>query len=153
MYKLLIMDVDGTLTDGKIYMGSNGEIMKAFDVKDGYAITKILPTLGIIPIIITGRESEIVKNRASELNIKHLYQGVHDKLGLLKQIVSQMEYKLDDVIYIGDDINDLPCLNVAGFSACPADAADEIKSACTYVCSNKGGCGAVRELINEISTL
>lgn len=153
MYKLLIMDVDGTLTDGKIYMGSNGEIMKAFDVKDGYAITKILPTLGITPIIITGRESEIVKNRALELNIKHLYQGVHDKLSAMKQIVSQMEYKLDDVIYIGDDINDLPCLKVAGFSACPADAVDEIKNVCTYVCRNKGGCGAVRELINEISTL
>lgn len=153
MYKLLIMDVDGTLTDGKIYMGFNGEIMKAFDVKDGYAITKILPTLGITPIIITGRESEIVKNRASELNIKHLYQGVHDKLSLLKQMVSQMKYQLEDVIYIGDDIHDLPCLKAVGFSACPADAVDEIKKVCTYVCHSKGGCGAVRELINEISTL
>ena len=151
MYKLLIMDVDGTLTDGKIYMGSNGEVMKVFDVKDGYAITKILPKLGII--IITGRESDIVKNRAAELGIKHLYQGIHDKLSLMNQIVTQMECGLDNVIYIGDDINDLPCLKEVGYSACPADAADEVKHVCTYVCCNKGGSGAVREVINEISDL
>ncbi len=151
MYKLLIMDVDGTLTDGKIYIGFNGEMMKAFDVKDGYAITTMLPKLGIVPIIITSRESEIVKNRAYELNIKYLFQGIHDKLSLVKQIVDQMGCELDNVIYIGDDINDLPCLKAVGLSACPADAVEEIKRVCNYVCHCKGGCGAVRELINKVS--
>ena len=77
--KLLVMDVDGTLTDGCIYTGSNGEMMKAFDVKDGYAIKHILPELGIIPAIITGRRSDIVACRARELDIEELYQGVADK--------------------------------------------------------------------------
>ena len=79
MIRILIMDVDGTLTDGKIYMGCQGEVMKAFDVKDGCGIKDILPEAGIIPVIITARKSEIVKRRSEELNIEHCYQGVRDK--------------------------------------------------------------------------
>ena len=83
--KMLVMDVDGTLTDGKIYMGSDGEVFKAFDVKDGYAIAH-LHEVGIIPVIITGRKSKIVENRAKELNIKEVYQGVSDKVEKLKEV-------------------------------------------------------------------
>ena len=82
--KLLVMDVDGTLTDGHIYMGPDGEVMKAFDVKDGYGIAHILPRYGIIPVIITGRRSQIVERRCAELGITELYQGVGDKLERLK---------------------------------------------------------------------
>lgn len=87
--KLLFMDVDGTLTDGKIYMGENGEVMKAFDIKDGYGINEILPKLGIIPVIITGRTSKIVENRAKELHITELYQGKHDKLDTMLEVMKK----------------------------------------------------------------
>ena len=88
--KMLVMDVDGTLTDGKIYVGSQGEVMKAFNVKDGYAIARILPDLGIIPVIITGRTSSIVEYRAKEIGITELYQGVSDKLAQLKQVAESL---------------------------------------------------------------
>ena len=89
--KLLIMDVDGTLTDGKIYMGDNGEVMKAFNAKYGYGITQILPQLDIIPVIITGRTSKIVENRAAELKISELYQGVLDKVGVIRSLMEIKE--------------------------------------------------------------
>ena len=87
--KLLIMDVDGTLTDGRIYIGADGEIFKAFDVKDGYGIHEILPQHGIVPAIITGRKSKIVEERAAELGIMELYQGRRDKVGPLQQLLSK----------------------------------------------------------------
>ena len=87
--KLLVMDVDGTLTDGKIYMGAEGEMMKAFDVKDGYGIAHILPRLGITPVIITGRRSGIVERRCAELGITELYQGVRDKLEKLRELLHE----------------------------------------------------------------
>ena len=106
MIKMLVMDVDGTLTDGKIYIGSSGELMKAFDVKDGYAIVQ-LTKQGVIPVIITGRESEILKKRATELKIKELHQGVENKLECLKQIATKHVISAEEIAYIGDDINDL----------------------------------------------
>ena len=123
--KLLIIDVDGTLTDGKIYMGENDEIMKAFDVKDGYGIAHILPKLGIVPVIITGRESEIVANRAAELGISEVYQGVFDKLDTLKTVAEKYECSPDNLAYIGDDINDLPCIEYCGVEPQAAEAPKE----------------------------
>ena len=95
--KLFVMDVDGTLTDGKIYMGENGEIMKAFDVKDGYGIAHILPKLGIIPVIITGRESQIVASRAAELGITEICQGATDKSKTLKRIAEKYKCNTDNI--------------------------------------------------------
>lgn len=143
--KLLVMDVDGTLTDGRIYIGADGEVMKAFDVRDGYAIAHILPEYGIIPLIITGRESEIVKCRAKELKITELHQGVTDKLGKLKEVAGKYSITAEEIAYIGDDLNDLECIRYCGFSGCPADAADEVREAVDYVCRRDGGRGAVRE--------
>ena len=148
--KLLIIDVDGTLTDGKIYMGENDEIMKAFDVKDGYGIAHILPKLGIVPVIITGRESEIVANRAAELGISEVYQGVFDKLDTLKTVAEKYECTPDNLAYIGDDINDLPCIEYCGVTACPLDGHELIKQSVSYICNNSGGSGAVREFIDYI---
>ena len=148
--KMLVMDVDGTLTDGKIYMGSDGEVFKAFDVKDGYAIAH-LHEVGIIPVIITGRKSKIVENRAKELNIKEVYQGVSDKVEKLKEVAKDNGVLLEEVAYIGDDLNDLDCMSICGLSACPNDAIDEVKSNVDFKCNKNGGYGAVREFIEYIS--
>lgn len=151
--KLLVMDVDGTLTDGKIYMGNNGEVMKAFDVKDGCGIKDILPTLGIIPVIITGRMSQIVENRAKEIGITELYQGVRDKLSVLKSIAEKYHAMPEEIAYIGDDINDLECIKYCGFTACPADAIEEVKNVVDYVCEFDGGRGSVRCIIGVLGRL
>ena len=145
--KLLFMDVDGTLTDGKIYMGQDGEVMKAFDIKDGYAIHELLPQYGITPVIITGRISKIVENRAKELGIEELYQGRHEKTDTMMQVVEQHGCAMEETAYIGDDVLDLPCMELCGVCACPADAVEEVRKAVDYVCHAPGGCGAVREFI------
>lgn len=150
--KLLVMDVDGTLTDGCIYMGANGEMMKAFHCQDGAGIHRLLPKAGIIPAIITGRSSQIVANRAAELNITHVYQGIHDKLPKLLQIAGELGVTAEQIAYIGDDINDLDCIRYCGCTACPNDAAPEILPEVDYVCSRSGGRGAVREFIQWLIT-
>ena len=146
--KMLVMDVDGTLTDGCIYMGPDGEAMKAFNCQDGYGIARILPKMGIVPVIITGRTSRILENRAAELKIRHLYQKVADKLSLLKSLAEEMGITREEIAYIGDDLNDLECMQYCGFSACPSDAVSGVVGAVDYVCSRNGGRGAVRELID-----
>ena len=146
--KLLVMDVDGTLTDGRIYIGAQGEVMKAFDVRDGYAIAHILPQLGITPVIITGRSSAIVEQRAKELKITELYQGVTDKLTKLKEVAEKLGVSADEVAYIGDDLNDLTCIRYCGMTACPADAVLEVQNAVRFICKHDGGRGAVREYID-----
>ena len=126
--KLLVMDVDGTLTDGKIYIGSKGEEFKSFNVKDGYAINEMLHKNGIKTAIITGRESEIVNIRARELSIDCVYQNVSDKVETLKQIVELYGISIEEVAYIGDDLNDFEAMKKCGITGCPADAVDEIKN-------------------------
>ena len=148
--KLFVMDVDGTLTDGKIYMGENGEIMKAFNVKDGYAIAHMLPEMGIIPVIITGRKSKIVENRAKELGITELYQGVGDKLAQLKIVAEKYNAAPEEIAYIGDDLNDLECIEFCGVTACPVDAVEKVKKTVNLVCNKKAGEGAVRDFIENI---
>lgn len=142
--KLFAMDVDGTMTDGKLHIGDNGELFKTFDVQDGLGIM-LLHEKGIIPVIITGRTSKIVEARAVELNITEVHQGVEDKAEVLKAIAEKHGIPLAQAAFIGDDINDLPAMEVAGISFAPANATDEIKRAATYVLKNKGGDGAIRE--------
>ena len=148
--KCLVMDVDGTLTDGKIYMGQSGEVYKSFSIKDGYGIHDILIPSGIKPIIITGRCSDIVSNRCKELGIWDVYQGVHDKTNKLMEIVES----LATVAYIGDDINDLGPMQMVktagGIIGCPADAVITIKNIVNYISPNNGGEGAVRDFIEFI---
>ncbi len=160
--RFIVMDVDGTLTDGKIYMGQDGELFKAFDIKDGCGIKDILPIFGIIPVIITARESKIVANRCKELGITELHQGCRAKLEKLKEIIKEYGkrdgkvYSLSNVAYIGDDILDLQCIEPikanGGLTACPADAADEVISVVDYVCQRNAGNGAVRELIELVKS-
>lgn len=143
----LVMDVDGTLTDGKIYIGTEGELYKAFDVKDGYAIHNILPQYGITPVIITGRTSSIVEVRAKELGVEHLYQGVEDKAACLRTVVSAQNASYEQIACIGDDENDVPMMELCGISGCPGDAVQAVKDQCNYVCIHSGGHGAVREFV------
>lgn len=154
--KYLVMDVDGTLTDGKIYMGANGEVMKAFDIKDGYGIHDILPTLGITPVIITGRSSTIVQNRCKELGITLLYQGVSDKLGKLKEILIEQRGDFSEVAYMGDDLNDLQCMlyikDNGGLIGVPNDACQQVKDVASFVAASNGGNGAVRDFVNYLFT-
>ena len=142
--KMLVMDVDGTLTDGCIYMGPDGEAMKAFHAQDGYGIARLLPKEGIVPVIITGRRSRILENRAAELKITHLHQGVAEKLPKLQEIAGELGVSREEIAYIGDDLNDLECMQYCGYSACPADAVPEIVEAACYVCRRSGGRGACR---------
>lgn len=151
MYKLFVMDVDGTLTDGRIYMSSMGESFKAFDIKDGYGIKHILNHYNIKTAIITGRQSKIVQKRAEELEIDYLYQGIEDKLTCLEQLVRMLDCSFAKVVYIGDDANDLPCMEKVGLSCCPADAHESVKEIAGYVARCKGGQGAVREVIDMIT--
>lgn len=151
--KILVMDVDGTLTDGHIYVGDEGEMMKAFHVQDGYGIAHVLPQLAITPVIITGRNSRIVEKRAGELQIVNLHQGVGDKLAKLREVAAQMGATMDEIAYIGDDLNDLDCIQHCGYTACPADAVPEVQDSVDYVCKRDGGRGAVREFINRLQNM
>ena len=147
--KMLVMDVDGTLTDGKIYYGNDGELFKAFDVRDGYRLVKC-EEYGIITAIITGKTSKIVEGRARDRKIKEVHQGVSNKIEVLKTLIEKYNLDKSQVVYIGDDVNDIECMQYCGFSACPADAIDEVKNTVDYGCKNIGGHGAVRELIDRI---
>lgn len=148
----LVMDVDGTLTDGSVSMGLSGELFKTFNIKDGLGIASLLPHFGIEPIIITGRNSQMLAQRCNELGISKLYQGISDKLGLLNKIVAEAGADLSTVCYIGDDLNDIECMkavsSAGGFVACPQDSASEVKAIADVVLASPGGHGAVRELID-----
>lgn len=145
--KILVLDVDGTLTDGKVYIGETGELFKAFDIKDGLGIHDLLPRYGIVPVIITGRQSTILAVRCKEIGIEYLYQGVSDKVGTLKRLLEEWELDYKNCAYIGDDVNDLPCMKLVAVSGCPADAVMEVKQKVQYIATRNGGCGAVREFI------
>lgn len=157
--KFLAMDVDGTLTDGKVYIGNDGEVFKAFNIKDGCGIKDILLRYGIIPIIITARKSEILNKRCKELGITEIHQGIRTKLDCLKGIIDNysldtQSYSLANVAYIGDDILDLQCLQpikeAGGFTGCPADAIQSVIDICDYVAPHKAGEGAVRDFVEYI---
>ncbi len=150
MIKLLLLDVDGTLTDGKINISANGEMFKSFDIKDGFALYGLMPKAGITPVIITGRESKITEFRCRELGIFEFYQGVSDKLTKIIEITSQHNCDLGECAYIGDDINDYAAMSLCGFRACPINAIDEIKSMADYVSSLPAGFGAVRDICDYI---
>lgn len=151
--KYLFIDVDGTLTDGKIYMGQSGEAMKAFNIKDGFGLHNIAIPAGITPVICTGRESNIVLNRCKELGIEHVFQGVIDKKKEIIEITKGTSQKF--LAYMGDDINDLDCMkmikNAGGLVGCPADAVKEVCDIADFVAPHNGGNGAVRDFIEWLT--
>lgn len=154
--RVLIMDVDGTLTDGKIYIGESGEICKTFSIKDGYGIHDIFIPVGGVPVIITGRQSQIVEKRCAELGITEIYQGVKDKAAKMTEVVNDLGVELNHVAYIGDDLNDMQCMKIiksaGGLVGCPMDATKEVRDYVDFVATANGGNGAVREFIEFIVT-
>ena len=149
MIKLVLLDVDGTLTDGGIYRGNNGEELKRFNVKDGYAIVNA-QKLGIEFGIITGRKSELVEIRSNELKIKYLYQGISEKTVILKEIMQKTGLKKEEIAYMGDDLNDILIMKQSGLIGAPKDAANEVVQIADFVSEKNGGSGAVREFVEYI---
>lgn len=147
--KLVAMDIDGTLTDGSLYYGKNGEELKRFNVRDGMAVT-LMHKNGIKSAIITSENSPIVTARANKLNITDVYLGSRNKTDDIKEIADKNNLSLDEIAFIGDDINDLPALKTVGFSAAPADSSHLILNAVDYICKKNGGHGALREIVELI---
>lgn len=147
--KLLILDVDGVLTDNKLYYGDTGEAYKTFHTRDGHGMV-LLQKSGIDIAIITGRSSKIVTQRMSDLKVKHVYQGVPDKLPTFLKLVEDLNLNLTEIAYIGDDILDLPILTRVGLAVTPANGDDEVKSRVDYISQYSGGQGCVREVCELI---
>jgi len=150
MIELIILDVDGTLTDGSIIYSNNGDELKNFDVKDGLAVASWTKKLGKKAAIITGRNSLLVERRAKELGITHLYQGYDNKDEILEKILKEENLTWEQTAAIGDDLNDYKMLKKVGLSFAVGDAVDDIKSMVNIVCKKNGGNGAVREMIEYI---
>jgi len=142
--KLLILDVDGVLTDGRITMNERGEEVKSFDVKDGLGL-KMLMSTGIEVVVITGRKSMVVEHRAKELGIDEVWQGIKDKRALCKRIIREKGFEKKEICCIGDDLPDLAMFMEAGLRIAVADGVEEVREKADFVTKKKGGCGAVRE--------
>jgi 3-deoxy-D-manno-octulosonate 8-phosphate phosphatase (KDO 8-P phosphatase) len=149
MIKLLVLDVDGCLTDGKIIYSNSGEESKNFNVKDGFAITNWIKLGGKI-VIITGRKSQLVEDRAKELGIQHLFQGIKDKKSVLENLLEKLNLSLEEVAAIGDELNDYKLLACVGRSFTPQDGAEYVKNMVDVILTCKGGEGAVREMIDIV---
>ena len=144
--KLIVLDVDGVLTDGGLYYGPEGEALKRFDVKDGHAIVMARLT-GLPCAVLTARRSKMVEVRSQELGLVAVKQGQRDKLAGLRALLEELGVAPEAVAYMGDDVNDLGPLQTVGLPACPADAAPEVRDTSLFVSSCPGGRGAVRELV------
>ncbi|MGD0274806.1 MAG: HAD-IIIA family hydrolase [Syntrophales bacterium] len=147
--KLLLLDVDGVLTDGRIVMDNHGGEIKHFDVRDGHGL-KMLIQLGIDVVLVTGRTSEIVVHRAKDLGIKEVHQGIWNKLGIFDDVLARRGLQPEEAAYIGDDIVDVPIMRRAGVSLTVADASEHVREFADYVARNRGGRGAVREICEMI---
>jgi 3-deoxy-D-manno-octulosonate 8-phosphate phosphatase (KDO 8-P phosphatase) len=146
MIELIVLDIDGCMTDGKITYTASGDELKSFNVKDGFAIVQWI-RMGRRVAIITGRESAIVARRAKELGVEYCYQGIKDKLATLTTLCESLQISFENVAAIGDDLNDAKLLKAVGVSFAPADAMHYITEMVDVVLSKKGGDGAVREMI------
>ena len=147
--KILVLDVDGTLTDGKIYVDDKDNSFKAFNVKDGFALVNWLKLGGEVAIL-TGTKSNIVERRAKELGIKYIIQGSKNKKQDLKNLLKELNITFENVAYMGDDLNDLGVMKSVGFSACPKDSVQEVLEITNFISSKNGGDGAVREFLEHI---
>lgn len=147
--KILVLDVDGTLTDGKIYVDDKDNSFKAFNVKDGFALVNWLKLGGEVAIL-TGKKSNIVERRAKELGIKYIIQGSKNKKQDLKNLLKELNITFENVAYMGDDLNDLGVMKSVGFSACPKDSVQEVLEITNFISSKNGGDGAVREFLKHI---
>ena len=149
MPKLVITDIDGVMTDGGMYYTADGDVMKRFSVKDGWGVI-FLRKLGIPVAIMTGENTPIVRRRAEKLKIDHCFLGVKDKVATASALCHELGITLDDVAFIGDDINDLPLLRKVGISGSPDNTPGYIKREVDIVTDTKGGYGAFREFVEKL---
>jgi 3-deoxy-D-manno-octulosonate 8-phosphate phosphatase (KDO 8-P phosphatase) len=146
---MLLLDVDGVMSDGGLYYSAKGVEMKRFDAQDGYGVVRAHEH-GLRIGIISGRSTPIVDTRAKVLKVTDVYQSAEDKVEAMRQIQKRYGLVEEEIAFIGDDLFDLPLLNVVGFSAAPENARPEVKKSVDYVTAVRGGHGAVRELIDFI---
>src|SRR5437016_8082892 len=147
--RLVAMDVDGVLTESGMYYTESGDELKKFHVRDGMGI-KLLQAAGLVTAFITREKTAIVERRGQKLAVPEVHQGVDDKLAVLTTLAQKYGLTLEQVAYIGDDVNDLEALHAVGFSTAPADAMPSVLKAVHYICTKKGGAGAVREIADLI---
>lgn len=148
--KLLLTDCDGVLTDGGVYYGEQGEVLKKFNIRDGMGVERLRKLADIQTGIITGETSPSVMKRAEKLQITELHLGIKDKLSVLMQIMVNRNLMSENIAYIGDDVNDIEIMGKVGLTACPADAISFTKEVADYVCECKGGEGCFREFAELI---
>lgn len=147
--KLLVLDVDGVMTDGSIYLSDQQEAFKQFNAQDGLGISCAV-RFGLLVAIITGRRSPIIRRRAQELGICEVCEGVKDKRAALMALLQKYQFTAVEAAYIGDDLNDLPVLTQVGLACAPANAVAEVRQVCHFVAAQNGGSGAVRQVVELI---
>lgn len=147
--RYLVIDVDGTMTDGGIYYDDHGNELKKFCTRDaaGFFAAHFL---GIKTVVLTGRECAAVKRRMKELKVDYVFENIRDKRTFLEKFMSENSISKEELGYIGDDLNDLPAMKMAGFVGCPADSCAEVIAIAEYVSCKNGGCGAVRDVIEYL---
>ncbi len=150
--KCIVLDVDGVLTDGAILVNENGEQLRTFNVKDGYAIQYAVKQ-GLLIFVITGGRSQGVLKRMEGLHVPEIHLGVSDKLSLLEELATRYNLRLADMAFIGDDMPDYSCMEQVGAAIAPADAVEDIKRISHYVSTKRGGEGIVREIIEKVLRL
>lgn len=147
--KFLVLDVDGVLTDGGMYYSNSGDEFKKFNTKDGMGI-KLAIAKGIkIAFLSNGKNSALINNRAALLKVEYVYVGFDNKMEILKGWMKELKLELNEIAYIGDDVNDAEVISYVGLSACPSDAIESIKEKVNIILTNKGGEGCVREFIDN----
>ena len=147
--KTFIFDIDGVLTDGKVLINSDGELLRSFDTKDGYAI-KCALIKGFKVAIISGGKNEAVRERFQELGVLDIYLGAHHKIEAYQDLLNNYNLNPEEILYIGDDIPDIPVMEKVGLGCCPADAVSDVKAMADYISHKEGGKGCVRELIEQV---
>lgn len=150
--KLFVLDVDGVLTDGSLLVLEDGQLVRRMNIKDGYALQLAIKK-GYRVLVISGAKSKAVKKRLQLLGVKEVFMGVENKVQLLLNYVSKFKLQKEQVLYMGDDIPDLECLQMAGLACCPADAVAEIKAIAQYISPFSGGNGCVRDVIEKVLKL
>jgi len=148
--KLVLTDNDGVLTDTGVYYSANGEELKRFSIRDGMGIERLRKYANVETIIITGEESGAVRSRAEKLKMKEYYLGVKKKEEVLLEILKKHNLTVDEIAFVGDDSNDVEIMKLVGFKATPSDGMNFIKEIADYICENKGGNGAFREVAELI---
>ena len=148
--RLLVLDIDGTLTDGRLYYGRDGEALKVFDVRDGHGLRLLQLCAKVKLAVLTGRRADLSRARCAELGVEHIVERSRAKGEGLRQICAALSVPLEETCFMGDDVNDLPALRLCALPACPADAAPEVRRECLFVAEAAGGRGAVRALCELI---